>query len=138
MSINPYQSPLAPQREPPVVGVISGSRADLRDVAKYQKGIIFCILVYPCALFGQLALPAGIRLTVVAVVMLITALAGTVCFFQLAIRVYSVGIGVLLGVLTFIPCVGMIVLLVINGKATSILRQNGVQVGLFGAKSSQI
>ena len=37
MSENPYQ---APPLEPPVVGVLSGTREDLRSVAVYQKGIL--------------------------------------------------------------------------------------------------
>jgi len=45
---------------------------------------------------------------------------------------------VLLGILTLIPCIGLIVLLVVNGKATGILKQNGIKVGLLGANLSQI
>jgi hypothetical protein len=37
MSENPYQ---APPLETPVVGVLSGTREDLRSVAVYQKGIM--------------------------------------------------------------------------------------------------
>ncbi|HZZ81823.1 MAG TPA: hypothetical protein VFE62_25205 [Gemmataceae bacterium] len=39
--------------------------------------------------------------------------------------------------LTLIPCVGLIVLLVINGAATSTLRQYGYHVGFLGADLSQ-
>jgi hypothetical protein len=41
-----------------------------------------------------------------------------------------------LGVLALIPLVGLIVLLIVNGKATKILREHGVRVGLMGAKLS--
>jgi ABC-type enterochelin transport system permease subunit len=51
---------------------------------------------------------------------------------------YSTTTGIVLGILTFIPLVGLIVLLIVNGKATNVLRQNGITVGLMGAKSSQI
>jgi hypothetical protein len=43
MNENPYQSPLAPLDQP-AIGVLSGRREDLQDVAKYQKGILICIL----------------------------------------------------------------------------------------------
>jgi hypothetical protein len=46
--------------------------------------------------------------------------------------------GVVLGILTLIPCVGLIVLLIINSKATGILKKNGVRVGLLGAKMSDL
>jgi len=41
-------------------------------------------------------------------------LAGTVFIFLLAIKLYSTGLGVLFGLLTFIPCIGLIVLLVVE------------------------
>lgn len=69
---------------------------------------------------------------------LVVGLAGTVFVFLLAIKVYSTGVGVLLGILTLVPCIGLIVLLIVNGKATGILKQNGIKVGLLGANLSQI
>jgi hypothetical protein len=43
MSYNPFEAPATNSR---VVGVVSGSREDLLKVAKSQKGILVCILVY--------------------------------------------------------------------------------------------
>lgn len=57
---------------------------------------------------------------------------------MLAILLYGTGKGVLLGLLTSIPLVGLIVLLVVNGKATSVLRESGVHVGFFGADLQQL
>lgn len=62
----------------------------------------------------------------------------TVFVFLLSIKVYGTGLGIVLGVLTLIPCVGLIVLLVVNGKATSVLSRNGIRVGLLGADRGQI
>ena len=134
MSENPYQSPSA---EPQVVGVKSGSREDLRSVAKYQKGILVCILIYLIAVFGQFAVPEEAR-AIVRFGVLGVGLVGTVFVFLLAIKVYNTVVGVLLGILTLVPCVGLIVLLVVNGKATAVLKQNGIKVGLLGANLSQI
>ena len=47
MSENPYQSPAS---IPQAVGVLSGSREDVRNVAMYQKGILVCILIYLLAM----------------------------------------------------------------------------------------
>lgn len=134
MSENPYQPPVA---APPAVGVRSGSREDLRSVARSQKGIVVCILIYFAALIGQFAVPEGLR-PFVGLGTLVVIIVGTVFVFLLAIKVYSTGVGVLLGILTLVPCVGLIVLLVVNGKATGILKQNGIHVGLMGADLSKI
>ena len=134
MSENPYQSPSAQSQ---VVGVKSGSREDLKRVAKYQKGILVCILIYLVAVIGQFAIPAEAR-AIIGLGVLVIGLVGTVFVFLLAIKVYNTGVGVLLGILTLVPCIGLIVLLVVNGKATAVLKQNGIKVGLLGANLSQI
>ena len=134
MSDNPYQSPSA---EPQIVGVKSGSRADLKSVVQYQKGILVCILIYLIAMICQFAMPVELR-PIIGLGVLVIGLVGTVLVFLLAIKVYSTGVGVLLGILTLIPCISLIVLLVVNGKATGILKQNGIKVGLLGANLSQI
>ena len=134
MNENPYQPPSA---ESNIVGVKSGTREDLRKVAQYQKGILVCILIYLIAVIFQFAIPAELR-PIIGVGVLFVGLTGTVFVFLLAIKVYSTAVGVLLGILTLIPCIGLIVLLIVNGKATGILKQNGVKVGLLGANLSQI
>ncbi len=106
-------------------------------VAQYQKGILVCILIYLIAMVFQFALPPELR-PIIGVGVLLVGLTGTVFVFLLAIRVYSTAVGVLLGILTFIPCIGLLVLLMVNGKATGILKQNGIKVGLLGADLSQI
>ena len=138
MDDNPYQSPSA---ESQVVGVRSGSREDLRSVAKYQKGILICILIYLTAVIGQFALPAELHPIVpigIALGLLLLALVSTVFVFLLAMKVYSTGVGIVLGILTLIPCVGLLVLLRVNAKATATLEQNGIKVGLLGANISRI
>lgn len=112
---------------------LSGS--DLREVATYQRGIILCILVYLLAVVGQFLIPQEFRLFL-GFAVLGLGLVATVFTFLLSTKIYSAGIGVLLGVLTLIPCVGLIVLLVINAKATGILKERGINVGLLGADMS--
>ena len=71
----------------------------------------------------------------------LVAITGTVFTFLLAIKVYNVVAGALLGLLTLIPylfCLGLIVLLIVNQKATHILQQNGIKVGLMGANLREI
>ncbi len=143
MDENPYQSPLADLR--PVVGVLSGQQRDLRAVAIYQKGILICILVYLLTILGQVVAlaaappPASSSLmsSVAAIVSLVAGLGGMIFVFLLSTKVFGIILGILLGILTVVPCVGLLVLLIINGKATGVLRQNGYRVGLMGANLSQ-
>ena len=112
-------------------------KGDLRTVAVRQKAVMYCILGYFVALVLQFVLPRELRpvSALLALGMVITA---TVFVFMLALSLYSTGIGVLLGILTLVPCVGLITLLIVNGKATQVLRAHGVHVGLMGADSSQL
>jgi hypothetical protein len=44
--------------------------------------------------------------------------------------VYAIG--------ALLPCIGLIVLLIVNQKAIKILRENGHEVGFFGADLSKL
>jgi len=113
------------------------SRELLRAIAANQKVIIFCILIYLCLIPVQFVVPENLRIFI-ALAYLPVAITATVFVFLLATKVYSTGTGVLLAILTFIPCIGLIMLLIINGKATGILQAHGIHVGLLGARSSDI
>jgi hypothetical protein len=113
------------------------SRDKLRSIAGYQKGIIFCILGYLALYAAVFAVPPDLKLWV-ALAIIPVGIAATVFVFLLATTVYSTGTGVLYAILTLIPCIGLIMLLVINGKATTILKENGIRVGLLGANSSDL
>jgi hypothetical protein len=79
----------------------------------------------------QFALP-------LAVALIVDSIVAVVFVFILAIRVYSVAAGVVLGFLTLIPLLGLVMLLIVNGKATRIIRSNGFRVGLLGAELWEI
>lgn len=146
MSFNPYEAPAPiPQDLTPAVGILSGTRQDLRSVATYQRGIIGCILLYIIAFIAQTIVfrsrgdetPLWIGM-VAAFAGLGSALAGAVFVFLLSIKVYGPALGVLLGILTLIPCLGLLALLRVNAKATTVLQQNGIKVGLLGANPATI
>ena len=134
MSDNPFQSPATDAR---VLGVRGGSREELRKVETYQKGILVCILIQILAVIAQFVLPPELAI-VVALASLAVSLASTVFVFLLAVNVYSTALGIVLGILALVPCVGLIVLLAVNGKATSVLRNNGIKVGLLGANLADV
>lgn len=128
---HPYPPPLQPLNYAPP------ARNDLREIAKRQRAIMICILIYLGAGIGQFILPPEVR-PIVALAIFGVVITATVFVFMLAIALYNTGVGVLLGILTLIPLVGLIVLLIVNGKATNVLRAHGVRVGLLGARLDQI
>jgi hypothetical protein len=121
------------------------SPADLRTIAWSQKIIILCILVEVLIFVfravlsfvvpPELALVTGLVLLGLYLLVGITA---TVCVFIMALKVYSPVVGVLLALLTLIPCIGLIVLIIINTTATGIMQQHGIRVGLLGANMADL
>jgi hypothetical protein len=138
---NPYQSPEA-------VGVRTGSRQELYRVARYQRGVLLCLLAQILIWVGSVVLRVGQQTPdgeaavlpvqlLLSLGLIVISLVGVMFVFLLAINVYSTVVGVLLGILSLIPCLGLLILLIVNGKATSILRRNNIKIGFLGADLSQ-
>lgn len=111
--------------------------ARLELIARRQKGILVCILLYLACVIGQFVVPASVR-PFVGLAAILPIVAGTVFVFLLATKLYSTVLGVVLGVLTLVPIIGLVVLLVVNSRATRVLRDAGISVGLLGADLSQL
>jgi len=109
------------------------SHESLRTIASQQRVILFCILIYLLAVIGQLLVPEAVR-PMLGLGVMAVGLVATVFVFMLAIKLYGTGMGILLAILTLIPLIGLVPLLIVNGKATRTLRENGIDVGLLGAK----
>ena len=107
----------------------------LRAVAIRQKILIFCILGYVGLVIAQFFVPREVR-WFMAIPGLAVALTASVFVFLLAMETSGAGLGIPFGILTLIPC--LIMLLIVNAMATSMLQKNRVRVGLFGANMSDI
>jgi hypothetical protein len=137
MSDNPFQSPTTDSR---IVGVRSGSRGELHSVAKNQKGVLFCLLAQLLGGIGVIALEPTLpeaAMLMLRIGLLGVGLASLVFVFRLAVNVYPTWVGIVLGIFALVPCIGLLVLLAVNGKATSVLRHNRIKVGFMGADLSQ-
>jgi hypothetical protein len=120
--------------------VSTPQKEKLRRVAKYQRAVIFAVLVNVIlnVVFGATreASPAvwlilmALALVVVGISMASIAL--------LANELYGVGRAVLCGLLVVVPCVGIITLLIVNQSATRFLQAQGIKVGFMGVKPEQI
>lgn len=109
------------------------SQDDLRQIATRQKGVLICILIYLLTVLATIVVGESL-LVPARIVFIAVAIGATAFALLLAVKLYSTATGIVLGLLTLIPLIGLIVLLVINGKATGILKENGISVGLLGAK----
>ena len=109
------------------------SAADVATIASRQKILLVLLLVYLVIVGSQFVVPESMQI-IVLIPWLLTILAATAFVFLLATKLYGTAIGVILGILTFVPCIGILVILVVNGKATRTLRDHGVEVGFLGAK----
>lgn len=118
---------------------LTDDRQVLREVAISQRQIMYCVL-------GQIAI--GI-LNFVASAAKIPALAYVDMVLALGLLVYMIISvirlakaldlsQVLYAILMFVPCVSLIVLLMLSGKATARLTQAGIKVGLLGADPNSI
>src|SRR4051794_36875925 len=84
---NSYEAPRADLGG--AVGVRSGLRKDLRDVAFAQKGILICILLQFVLIAAQYLVPPNVKIAV-ALAMIVSGLVATVFVFLLSMKVYNV------------------------------------------------
>jgi hypothetical protein len=97
---------------------------ELCDVAKWQKHIIWMILISLVAMF----IPGAT---------IVTGILQIYFIYKLAKAVRS-SVAWLYIILAFIPLIGLLALLHINGKASRTLQANGIRVGLMGAKRADL
>ena len=114
------------------------------QVAKYQRWVLLALLanitligVFVSIATGFVVLPdAG--LTPIRLIAFGVAIFMTFAAFMLAKQFFHVAIAVVCALLMWIPFVSLIVLLIINQKATRYLQENGIRVGLLGASPSDV
>jgi hypothetical protein len=118
---------------------------ELRRIALYHRLVLACVVVqlgiwigYTVAVSTGLARDNGEGAVLALIWTAGVGLAGGLLVFRLtAESVGPVG-GAVLGLLTAVPLLGLFLLTVASNRATAVLRANGVRVGLFGARTSDI
>lgn len=137
---NPYESPqfASPPTTPFAPPGID--REKLRRVAKYQQWVIYALLAmivlyiaFGIAREGSIAVRGPI-----AIMYLGTWVFSMVAIFLLAKELHHVAIAVLLALLMIVPCISLLTLLIVNGKATGYLQQHGIKVGFMGVNPNTI
>jgi len=135
---NPYESP---QFAGNVVSPPE-DREKLRRVAKYQQWVLYALLSNIGVNVAVLGAKGGgfeASGNLIAIVLgLPVVLFGMFAIFMLAREVYNVAAGIVCAILMIVPCISLLALLVVNGKATTYLQSRGIKVGLMGANPELI
>jgi hypothetical protein len=123
------------------------SKQDLREIARFQQFVLYGILANILAIMliftgpqilvtifpGALRNSPPVILLSLQIFYLTVALAVLVAAILLGTKVYHPVVGAFLGMFTLVPCLGLLILLLMNQRATTMLQQRGIRVGLMGA-----
>jgi len=123
-----------------------GKTKEIRTIAVSQKYLIICVLIQIVAYIGLIGAtasspkspggPALVATLLFSLMFWVSAIAGMVFACMLANKVYNLAVAIVVVILSLIPCVGLLTLLMVNGKATQILRDKGYHVGFLGTDLS--
>lgn len=113
--------------------------SNIENVRSGQKIIIYAILLNIVSFPLRLAFAGDPALNAISALMTLAAIIISIFgLLRLAKGLgYSVILRIVFGVLMILPLISLIVLLVLNAKATAFLRAAGLQVGLLGASKSR-
>jgi hypothetical protein len=138
-----YLPPL-PSRTVVSQGAYDAMRGRLRRVATYQRWVLLALLanitiasVAIAAAFQLAEVPANV-LHWLGMIRLPICLFMTIAAFLLAKELWNLAIGVLCGLSMWVPYASLLVLLVLNQKATRFLQAYGIKVGLLGADPKRV
>jgi len=118
---------------------INVDRQALREVAVAQRQVMYCVL-------GQIGIGVlnvtigAAKMPALGIVVLLLAL-GLLVYMIVSVLKLAKALDLsqaLYAVLMIIPCVSLLVLLSLSGKATERLKQAGIKVGLLGADPNSI
>ena len=121
---------------PPAAGA-----TQVRDIALRQKWLNYAAGAYIVTVI-LLILVAQLHMVLLSLplfgIAIVAAISAVVAMFMLSISLHGIAIGIVFGCLGFIPVINLLIIAHLSGKATKILRENGIKVGLLGAASGQI
>jgi len=115
-------------------------RSPLQEIAYRQKLLLYALLLYVVSQVPLTALTWSEWLAPLGWLGLLGNVALEAwCLYKLGRAMnMSVPVIVLLSLALFIPCVALIILLLVNQKATEALQRAGVRVGLMGARLDDV
>lgn len=124
-----------------------GKKGKLKSIASAQRNLLICIFLQIVTYIGLIVMGQigqgsddsrpviGLVALIALAVLLAAGVGGLIYTFLLASKLYNTGLGILLAILTLVPCLGLLILVMVNQKATAMLQENGYEVGLLGART---
>lgn len=120
------------------------SADELRRIVRYQRWLVAVVLAQLALWVGFIALTAlsggrgdgGVRFAMTLTFIL--GGVGGVFVFLLSYSLRGAFAAVVFGLATVVPCMGLIILTLVNGYASAELKKHGVKVGLFGASLEDV
>jgi hypothetical protein len=109
-------------------------------IARYQRWVMIALLMnFPGTVLSILApmQPLAIAIPMLAASLAVAAYM-IIAIYLLARHTFGVHIAVVAAAAMFIPCLSLIILVMVNQKATETLQQRGLYVGFFGVDPSSI
>jgi hypothetical protein len=136
---NPYQSPQI-VAEAALTDANSVDREKLRRVAKYQQWVLYTLLANIVINLMAMSTRGGGTAVSLALggLALVIVVISMFAVFRLANELYNIAVGIVCAVLMIVPCVSLLTLLIVNGKATTFLQQRGIKVGFMGVNPNTI
>jgi hypothetical protein len=115
----------------------------LRRIARYQRWLIAVVLAQLALWGGYIAIlvlsgPRRPHMDFPVILTFILGGVGGIFVFLLSWELRGAFAALIFGLATFVPCMGLLILTLVNGYATNELRKNGVKVGVFGASLANI
>lgn len=134
---NPYAAPSAID---PNQIMLPDEAVRLLGIAKAQRGLMLCILGYLVSLLllfavGQME---SELIFLPGVLLLASSLGGLVFLIMLAYRLWGVVLAIVVGLCFLIPLVGLLLMFLVSGQASRLLKKAGFKIGLLGADIGQI
>lgn len=119
------------------------SAEGLRRIARYQRWLIAVVLAQLALWGGFIAIMVlsrgrGADVQFPVVLTIILGVVGGLFVFLLSWELRGPFAATVFGIATVVPCIGLLILTMVNGYATTELRKHGVPVGVFGASLAAI
>lgn len=96
-----------------------------------------CILAQICCIGFNVCTGGALGL-IVDILNIAVMVASAILIGIAATRLWAKGAGIILGVVSIVPLVGLVILLVVNGAITRTLKRHGIKVGVMGADPAKI
>jgi hypothetical protein len=119
------------------------SADELRRIVRYQRWLIAVVLAQLALWGGFLVLTVlsrgrGPNVDFPVALTFILGAVGGIFVFLVSWELRGAFVAVVFGLATLVPCMGLIILTLVNGYASAELKKHGVKVGTFGATLADI